>query len=224
MYHCSGKPAPPLLRRWGLNRSLALGAGGFALAWETATGRGLSGRSSAPCASLRSLPARLPPRCPALLPGHEKSPRKNPGAAIADGRAARGIAAPIAEILGRPSFERSCHPRRGPNGRVGAQTLRRHCITQRRETAAGYGAWNTVSGLCAAAQLGEETPPDPLFLSSVFRHIVCHICFHLTKVLCLGCSASRAGRARRKRPPPKKQFLKIKPQVRGLFFLHSSDQ
>jgi hypothetical protein len=71
---------------------------------------------------------------------------------------------------------------------------------------------------------GRKLPPDPLFLSSVFRHIVCHICFHLTKVLCLGCSASRAGRARRKRPPPKKQFLKIKPQVRGLFFLHSSDQ
>lgn len=216
-----------MLRRWGLNRSLALGAGGFALAWETATGRGLSGRSSAPCASLRSLPARLPPRCPALLPGHEKSPRKNPGAAIADGRAARGIAAPIAEILGRPSFERSCHPRRGPNGRVGAQTLRRHCITQRRETVAGYEVWNTVSELCAAAQLGGgNSPPDPLFLSSVFRHIVCHICFHLTKVLCLGCSASRAGRARRKRPPPKKQFLKISPRSGAYFFciLLTNDQ
>ena len=67
---------------------------------------------------------RLSPRCPALLPGHEKGPRIFPGAAIAGGRAVQGIAAPIAEILGRPSFERSCHPRRGPNGRVGAQALR----------------------------------------------------------------------------------------------------
>ena len=105
--------------------------GWLALAWETATGRGLSGRADrTPCASLRSLPARLPPRCPALLPGHEKGPRIFPGAAIADGRAVRGIAAPFAEIPGRPSFERSCHPRRGPNGRVGAQALRRHCITR----------------------------------------------------------------------------------------------
>lgn len=84
MYHCSGKPAPPLLRRWGLNRSLALGAGGFALAWETATGRGLSGRSSASCASLRSLPKAAPAASrtgarddvPALLPGTKKAPGK----------------------------------------------------------------------------------------------------------------------------------------------------
>lgn len=31
---------------------------------------------------------------------------------------------------------------------------------------------NILSRLCATAQLGETSPPDPLFLSSVFRHKV----------------------------------------------------
>lgn len=91
----------------------------------------LPARRSAPCRR------RLPPR-PGLPSGAtcrhccraRKKPPENPGAVVAVGGAVRGIAAPFAEIPGRPSFERSCHPRRGPNGRVGAQALCRYCITR----------------------------------------------------------------------------------------------
>ena len=120
-----------MLRCWGLNRSLALGAGGSPLPGKRQPGEAspvappLPARCSAPCRS-----RRLPPQCPALLPVTKKPPGKS-GGRDRRRRSCRGIAAPIAEIPGRPSFERSCHPRRGPNGRVGAQALRCHCITRR---------------------------------------------------------------------------------------------
>lgn len=154
---------PFAARRWGLNRSLVLGAGGSPLPGKRQPGEAspvapitLPARRSAPCRR------RLPPR-PGLPPGpacrhccraRKRPPEKNPGAVIADGGAAgvsllqlqkspegppsRGAvtpdAAPMAEWGRRPS---------GAIVSLGAG---------KQEQGMGYGTWNT--GGCVVV-----TPP-----------------------------------------------------------------
>lgn len=82
MYHCSGKPAPPLLRRWGLNRSLALGAGGSPLPGKRQPGEvspgapiALPARRSAPCRRSSRRGARHCCQGTKKAPGFFRGPR-----------------------------------------------------------------------------------------------------------------------------------------------------
>lgn len=137
--------------------------GWLVLAWETATGRGLSSRADhAPCASLCSLPKAAPaaPRTPArasvpaLLPGMKKAPGKNPGAVIADGGAAGVSLLQLQKSPEGPPSRGAVTPDAAPMAEWGRRPS--GAIVSlgvgKQEQGMGYGTWNT--GGCVVV-----TPP-----------------------------------------------------------------